>query len=266
MEIHSPGWRGCKRGGFMKKRFGVLFFLLFLAMQVFSVYGAEDIKVVVDDNELTFKEVKPFIDDAGYIQVPADNIGKAFNAEVKWNEKRKEYAFSKGDKKILFYIDADFYFVNGIKKQMDTFAVLDKKQVYIPVSYLTDALGAQADWDEKTLTMSIASSVNKVGDFIIPDGAKFSAVELKGDNKGVVYFSLAVYITDFKTASKALTDTMSQKISADIMTKIASFIKAHGDYKDFTAAEEEFFDESNNRHIKIERTAQRTINIYVYPK
>lgn len=61
---------------------------------------------------------------------------------------------------LLFYINADYYYVNGVRTAMDVVPVIVEGRTLLPVAYLTNPLGAVTAWnpDERAVSVSLGST------------------------------------------------------------------------------------------------------------
>ncbi|MEN6391220.1 MAG: stalk domain-containing protein [Syntrophomonas sp.] len=61
---------------------------------------------------------------------------------------------------LLFYINADYYYVNGVMTTMDAVPVIVEGRTLLPVAYLANPLGAATAWnpDERAVSVSLGST------------------------------------------------------------------------------------------------------------
>lgn len=61
---------------------------------------------------------------------------------------------------LLFYIDADYYYVNGVRTTMDVAPVIVEGRTLLPIAYLANPLGAASAWNpqERAVTVSLGST------------------------------------------------------------------------------------------------------------
>ncbi|MEQ8176469.1 MAG: stalk domain-containing protein [Syntrophomonadaceae bacterium] len=61
---------------------------------------------------------------------------------------------------LLFYINADYYYVNGVRTTMDAVPVIVEGRTLLPIAYLTTPLGAVTAWnpDERAVSVSLGST------------------------------------------------------------------------------------------------------------
>lgn len=93
--------------------------------------------------------------------VPFRSIFEALGLSVSWKPKTQTVIGSKPGMEIYFYINGNVAQVNGIKKELDVPAQIINDRTYIPLRFLSEALGLTVSWDDKTGMVSITSSTNK---------------------------------------------------------------------------------------------------------
>ena len=56
-----------------------------------------------------------------------------------------------------FYIDSHFYYVNDVKKEMDTVPIIKEGRTFLPIRYVAEEIDAKVDWnqEEKSITISL---------------------------------------------------------------------------------------------------------------
>ncbi len=115
--------------------------------------------VKVNDKILQFPDVKPFMDNNHKVHIPVKPFADAIGATVSWNSKNREVTFYKDDNKLVFSIGKAEYDLNGMIYEADTAAILKSGRAFIPVEYITDALGANVLLDMGHNTVSISFMV-----------------------------------------------------------------------------------------------------------
>lgn len=117
-------------------------------------YAAVDdgfLKWIDDDN----KEVVPFIE-SDRTFVPVRFISEAFGAEVNWNPENQEILISLDETEIKMYIKKDTYAVNGEEKQMDVAPFIKEDRTFVPIRFISEALGKSVYWDPAMKLIMIA--------------------------------------------------------------------------------------------------------------
>ncbi|NTV89982.1 MAG: hypothetical protein HGA22_06420, partial [Clostridiales bacterium] len=120
------------------------------------------IKVNIDGEKLV-SEVSPFLDSAGRIQIPARVISEKLGCEVLWEEggEKGTVTIKKADTVIVLEIGSSMALVNGKSIKLDTAPVIRDGSTYIPLRFVSEALGAAVEWDGTRNTVKITSAAAK---------------------------------------------------------------------------------------------------------
>ncbi|MGB9749815.1 MAG: stalk domain-containing protein [Caldisericia bacterium] len=128
----------------------------------------------------------------GRTLVPLRFITELLGGKVLWNpyEKRIDINIEilKGETKITFYIDKNYYFVDKIKYFLDTPPKIISGRTYIPLRVFVEALNFKIDWFEKEKKIEI-KSINLNSDYdkdflTIKEEYKLSFNPIKKDTDG----------------------------------------------------------------------------------
>ena len=92
----------------------------------------------------------------GSVRAPMEQMG----CTVDWDNNTRQAIIEKNGIKALFTIDSKTYTVNGVKKTMDTQAVITNSRTAFPIKYAAEAMGATVGWDDKTYTVLITTDNN----------------------------------------------------------------------------------------------------------
>lgn len=88
--------------------------------------------------------------------LPIRLIAEALGAEVIWTEDAPEQVIIKnGETTIKLEIGASVAEVNGEEAALDSPSFLENDRTYMPLRFISEALGAQVEWDEATQKVTI---------------------------------------------------------------------------------------------------------------
>jgi hypothetical protein len=109
-------------------------------------------------NDVDTEMPTPFINSSGITMVPARYVTEQFGAEVQWNGDLNEITIIDNitGAPIVFQLDSNTAYVNGTQVQLESPAILKNDSTYVPLRFLTDALGSKINWDESTHTIHIS--------------------------------------------------------------------------------------------------------------
>jgi len=149
----------------MKKKIFAILFLIISAMVISAPSFAldenyvikGDIKVYVNDNLIGF-DVQPFFYKSRTM-VPIRGVFEAMGALVEWDNYTKTVEVSKGGIEVRVQLDNPVALVNGRRISMDVPAVGLNGRIFVPVRFISEALGADVDWDNNTKTVYINETI-----------------------------------------------------------------------------------------------------------
>lgn len=110
-------------------------------------------KVVLNKKEMKF-DVPPVIKE-GRTLIPVRAIMNGFGATVTWDEVSKAVYVEKGDVKITIVVGSPIVYVNDKPVTLDVSAQIINSRTFVPLRFLSEALGKKVDYDEKTGDITI---------------------------------------------------------------------------------------------------------------
>lgn len=122
-----------------------------------SVKGSP-VKVVVNDEELTFPDAGPYINADKRTMVPLRFVSEALGCAVEWEESGKSVLISREGKTISLTIGRKIVLVDGVRREMDTTPVLKDGRTMVPLRFVSEFLDKKVDWDQETHTVTVYSS------------------------------------------------------------------------------------------------------------
>lgn len=143
----------------MRKRLMCLLLSLLLIFSIFSsitVIAAEEIKVVLDGQELLF-DVPPQLINSRTM-VPMRKIFEAMGANVEWDGNTQTINAQKDNITITMQIDNKVIIVNGDKITLDVPPQLVNSRTLVPARAVAESLKANVDWNGETKTVIISSN------------------------------------------------------------------------------------------------------------
>lgn len=151
---------------------------------------AKEIQVTVNNKEVTFTDVKPYVDANGRTMVPLRPVAEAMGIDVEWDRRTKTATFSdtydpgiegfgydiNGKQvygrivymSLAFQVDTSKVDMFGsVEKdngemtmiadhfQMDTTPVIKDGRTYAPLRYMVQSFGYDVGWDKETSTVTV---------------------------------------------------------------------------------------------------------------
>lgn len=139
----------------MKKIFIGVMLLMILLFTALTSYAAFGIKLYVDGVELNC-DVPPRIIN-NRTMVPARVVFESLDAEVEWNEKKRQVTITSGETIIILNIGAKRATVNGKRETLDTAPVILHDRTFIPIRFVSETLGYDVSWNDTAKSVSITS-------------------------------------------------------------------------------------------------------------
>lgn len=140
----------------MKKLLSLVLLVLTLTSSL-VIYSASDIKVTVNGNVVAFPDAKPYIEN-GRTMVPVRFIAENLGCKVDWNGQLRVVYIKKSEKAIELKIGASEAILNGQVINLDTKAIIKQSRTFVPLRFVSEALGANVEWDGATRTVIITTS------------------------------------------------------------------------------------------------------------
>ncbi|XID91086.1 stalk domain-containing protein [Paenibacillaceae bacterium WGS1546] len=96
----------------------------------------------------------PFVQ-KGTTFLPLRFVGDSLGAQVVWNAATQRVTVLRGDRMLELWVGKDSMSLNGVRQQMSVAPVVIKGSVYVPVRLVSEQLGHNVGWVNKTRTITI---------------------------------------------------------------------------------------------------------------
>lgn len=126
------------------------------AAAMLSVAGAQQIRVIVNDQPVTFTASGPK-KVGGRILVPLRGVLEQLGAYVTWDPNTQTVVATKGDTDIELVIGSLMGRVNGRATRLDVPAQVYRGTTLVPLRFMSEALGMDVRWDEPNQAVFIMS-------------------------------------------------------------------------------------------------------------
>lgn len=142
--------------GFKRAAAIALAFLFVIGMAFTGAVPARaaTVKVVVDGYPLSL-DVSPVVE-RGRVLVPLRPIFEALGAQVSWDKKTKTVAAIRGARSVRLTVGQAVAYRNGVAVSLDVPAGIKKGRVLVPLRFVSEALGAEVNWNPVTSTVTVA--------------------------------------------------------------------------------------------------------------
>lgn len=108
----------------------------------------EVLSVSINDKPIAFNDAQPFIDENDRTQVPVRVVAEMLGCDVIWNDNDRTIEIADESNKVKLEIGSDIINVGGAKITMDTTAIIKSDRTYIPIRFITEALGYMLQYND----------------------------------------------------------------------------------------------------------------------
>ena len=231
---------------------------VFFAFTALTAEETWPLSVRVNDEEVVFPDAQPFVDENYRTQVPVRFVSEALESEVSWLAETSQVSIKKDDKHILLTIGKMEMSINGEIKTLDSAPLLKDSRTFVPIRFVSEALGATIDWEQATNTVYIdtaikadvnvgtgkieASSTN-INDFEIKidsgdNAGKFAGktqvqkesllvVSEEQEGKGINFTIKRGGEADFNAEVQDVKEILSGKISDEVIAKLVGLLNKY---------------------------------------
>ena len=126
-------------------------------ISVFSpeiVQAAQNVSIVLNGNHLVFSGAQPQLVN-GSVLVPARGVFENMGFQAQWDDSTKTSTLRKEGMTIVSQLGASYFTVNGSQKSLDVPVQIIDGTLMLPLRAISEATGAQVNWDANTFTASI---------------------------------------------------------------------------------------------------------------
>lgn len=133
----------------------VMFVLLFNVGAMFTAFAEDEIRIVVNGEEISF-DAKPFIEE-GRTMVPMRAIFEALGAEVSWDAENYTATATKDNNTISFSIDSNWILDGSFVavNDCDVAPKIVENRTFVPLRAIGETLDCNVAWDEETRTVYV---------------------------------------------------------------------------------------------------------------
>ena len=150
--------------------------IMMFVMCIPQVFALSEIRVRVNGTQVYFPDGKPYVDSNSRVLVPVRFVSEQLGAKVEWDAAAKRVTIVDGDKEAILKINSKQIMVNGQVKELDTAAIVKGTRTYVPIRFVSEALGATVKYDNKVRIVYIDNGkaplpevkVYTSGNFTIP--------------------------------------------------------------------------------------------------
>ena len=124
-----------------------------------SVMAQESVNITINNENVVFEGVAPFIDNNNRTLVPIRFISEELGARVEWDQTSKTVTIMKDNTKALLTVGEKTMIVSGKTKTMDTSPTMKDGRLFVPVKYIGELLNVEVEWLSKENTVAITPGI-----------------------------------------------------------------------------------------------------------
>jgi hypothetical protein len=94
----------------------------------------------------------------GRILIALRELFETLGAKVEWNPKTSQITATKGNRVVELKIGSKDAKINGVLKTLDVEPQLLNEKTYVPVRFVSEALGAEVKWDALSSSVYITTN------------------------------------------------------------------------------------------------------------
>lgn len=146
----------------------LLLITLVFTLSIGPAYAADDIKVTIDGNEISF-DTKP--ERSGKtIMVPMKEFFEAMGARILWVESQRLVVAYKDNTHMKLQLGTSLAYRNGNKFTLESEPYLSDGRTLVPIQIIAETFNLMPIWDEETSTLSLIGSEEDAGLKLFDDG------------------------------------------------------------------------------------------------
>ena len=138
----------------------LVFFVLIMATEGASANNSGDVRVFLEQRELSF-DSSPIIV-TGRVFVPMRSIFEALGATVEWLPHDQAIIARRKGQIVTFGVNSSFININGRLEIIDAVPRIIRDRMFVPLRVITQALGAQVNWNSRTRRVNITASTAEI--------------------------------------------------------------------------------------------------------
>lgn len=139
----------------MKKRYSVIILAL-LVLSGSAAFAGDDVTVLVNGKKVVSDVPAAIVSDRTMLPFRA-----VFNAlgvkddSIKWDQNSRSIEVNSGGKYIFLAVGSPGALIGDTLITLDAVPYIENSRTFVPVRFVSEALGANVKWDENTRTVTI---------------------------------------------------------------------------------------------------------------
>lgn len=181
-----------------------------------------NVTVQVDGKTVSFPDAKPYYED-NRVMIPIRFVSEALGADVGYKKTasgsiiNRTVTISLGDKKISMNINSKKVIVGETVVTLDVPARLQQERTYVPLRFVSEALGADVNWNQDKRLVSITTGAVVTEPDPVPDQDNMYSDQFEWKS-GYTDLAKELFVDNMKISNGKLTFTLPKGAEAGFMT------------------------------------------------
>lgn len=271
----------------------VMAILLMVVLAMPILASTTNIRVVVNGEKVVFPDAKPYMDSNSRILIPVRFVSEKLGAEVDWDIANQTVTIADSTHTATLVIGKKQMTINGETKTLDTAASVENSRTYVPIRFVSEALGATVEWDSKGKSVYINTNGQPIVkdqvieykgfSYALEEGDKYNPAGQYGDeyimtkdmmamifirdedNDMVIRLQASYEMVggDFYKQCKELEEVLSQQVSKTCVDQIMTYVYKKTTHEAWLDKKE--FNDSNYR-ITVISNPNSLVELDIYEK
>ncbi|WP_059051351.1 copper amine oxidase N-terminal domain-containing protein [Paenibacillus senegalimassiliensis] len=198
----------------MLKKLGLVLIstIMLLGMALGSASAARTVYVQVDGKNVSFPDAKPYVE-SNRVLIPVRFVSESLGAKVDYkketvgNRVSRTVYVTMGDKNISLEVNSNKVLVDGNIVTLDVPARVKQERVFVPLRFVSEALGATVEWKSSQSLVSISTGKEVTEPDPVPDDDNMYSAEFEW-KAGYTELAKELFIDNMKVENGKLMFTM----------------------------------------------------------
>ncbi|WP_068779943.1 copper amine oxidase N-terminal domain-containing protein [Paenibacillus sp. GM2] len=204
----------------MFKKLGLVLMstVMLLGMALGSASAARTVYVQVDGKNVSFPDAKPYVE-SNRVLIPVRFVSESLGAKVDYKKETVGKRVSRtvyvtlGDKNISLEVNSKKVLVDGSIVTLDVPARVKQDRVFVPLRFVSEALGATVEWKSSQSLVSISTGKAVTDPDPVPSDDNMYSTDFQW-KAGYTELAKELFVDNMKASNGKLTFTLPQGAKA----------------------------------------------------
>ncbi|KHF31351.1 hypothetical protein CM49_06432 [Paenibacillus sp. P1XP2] len=204
----------------MLKKLGIVLMstVMLLGMALGSASAARTVYVQVDGKNVSFPDAKPYVE-SNRVLIPVRFVSESLGAKVDYKKETVGKRVSRtvyvtlGDKNISLEVNSKKVLVDGSIVTLDVPARVKQDRVFVPLRFVSEALGATVEWKSSQSLVSISTGKAVTDPDPVPSDDNMYSTDFQW-KAGYTDLAKELFVDNMKVENGKLTFTLPKGAEA----------------------------------------------------